>query len=546
MKARSLPARARAQTTNQITGDRRWLALVAVMISMFFSSLDQTVVSTAMPTIVSDLNGFNLYAWVFTGYILATAVTTPLYGRLSDMYGRKPFYIIGFSVFLIGSALSGLSQSMGMLIGARALQGVGAGAMMSMPRATIGDIFNPRERGRWMGLIMGVFGLSTIIGPTVGGWITDSFGWRWVFYINMPVALIAMAMVIYALPTVRTESTHRIDWTGSLGLAGFLVPILLAITWGGSTYAWGSWQEIALFGISAAMLTWFLLNERRVPEPIIALDFFKNGTFSSAMVLTVMVAMGMFAVMLMLPIFVQGVLSFSPQSSGYLMTPMMLAFMVAAVIGGQVITRTGRYKIQVVVGGAFMVAGSLLLTEVTVASTWTTIVVDMVVMGLGIGSLMPAMSTIVQNLFPYRVLGAVNATQQMANTLGGAIVSPILGTVLAAGFAAKLPSFLPPTLKGFMNHLSSPALKAAVSDPQGMISVQGQAAMQHEFSKFGPTGRVLFSSFDHAVKLALTSAVKEVFWVSVAFAVVAFAMSVLVREIPLKRDEFYKDSPDKA
>jgi EmrB/QacA subfamily drug resistance transporter len=534
-------AEPQVQTTNQITGDKRWIALVAVMIAMFFSSLDQTVVSTAMPVIISELKGFNLYAWVFTGYILATAVTVPLYGRLSDMYGRKPFYIFGFLVFLVGSAVSGMSTSIQMLIFARAFQGIGAGAMMSMPRATIGDIFNPRERGRWMGLIMGVFGLSTIIGPALGGWITDNWSWHWVFYINMPVALIALGMIVYALPSVRTEHRHHIDWWGSLTLAAFLVPLLLGVTWGGTTYPWGSWQVLTLFGVAAVMLVLFLLIENRAQEPIIALQFFKNGTFSSAMVVTLMVGMSMFASMLVLPIYAQGVLGMTAENSGYLMTPMMLSFIVASIIGGQIITRTGKYRLLVFSGGFVLVVGSFLLTRLGIASHWSSVVVDMVVLGLGIGSLMPAMGTIVQNLFPYRVMGAVNATQQMGNSLAGAIASPILGTIMAASFARLLPERLPSQLKA-MFALLSPAQRKALSDPQGIISLQGQAAIHQQFAKLGPMGETLFRSFLHAVRSALTTSILELFWVGLIFAAAAFLASFLIREVHLKQNEFYRQS----
>ena len=526
------------QTTNQIAVDRRWIALAAVMIAMFFSSLDQTVVATAMPVIISDLKGFNLYAWVFTGYILASSVTVPLYGRLSDTYGRKPFYIFGFLVFMAGSAFSGQAHTIGMLIAARTVQGVGAGAMMSMPRATIGDIFNPRERGRWMGLIMGVFGLATLIGPTLGGWITDSIGWRWVFYINLPVAAIALIMVMYALPTVRTEARHHIDWLGSVTLAGFLVPALLGVTWGGSKFAWGSGQELGLFGVAVLMLLAFIWNEARASEPVIALAIFANRTFSSSMVVTLMVTMAMFAVMLFLPIYVQGVLGMSAQSSGYIITPMMLSFVVSSIVGGQLISRTGKYKALVLVGGGFMVAGAYLLTRLTVSSHVSDVVVAMIVMGLGIGSLMPAMSTIVQNLFPYRIMGTVNATQQMASSLGGAIASPILGTVLTASFARALPKDLPASLALMVRHLP-PAERAALNDPQGVISATGQAALRHQFQGLGTAGASLYQSFVHAVRLALSTSVHELFWVSVVFSGVALVFAAILKEVELKQNEFY-------
>ncbi len=414
------------------------------------------------------------------------------------------------------------------------------GAMMSMPRATIGDIFNPRERGRWMGLIMGVFGVSTIIGPALGGFITDNWSWHWVFYINMPVALIALGLVIYALPSVRTDHHHHIDWWGSLTLAAFLVPVLLAVTWGGSTYAWGSWREIGLFAFSAAMLLLFLFNESRAEEPIIALEFFRNGTFSSTMIVTLMVSMSMFAVMLVLPIYVQGVLGMNAENSGYLLTPMMLSFIVTSIAGGQIITCTGKYKALVFIGGLVMVLGSLLLTRLTVSSHWSEVMVDMVVLGVGIGSLMPAMGVIVQNLFPYRVLGTVNATQQMGNSLGGAIASPILGTVLATSFAALLPKRLPLALQK-MFALLTPAQRKAFSDPQGIISVPGQNAIHQQFKALGPQGEALFRSFIHAVRSALTASIRELFWVGLGFAVLALLGTFLIREVQLKQQEFYQE-----
>ncbi|MGC8488223.1 MAG: MFS transporter [Clostridia bacterium] len=441
---------------------------------------------------------------------------------------------------MVGSAFSGLAHTMGMLIAARTLQGVGAGAMMSMPRATIGDIFNPRERGRWMGLIMGVFGLATIIGPTVGGWITDNIGWRWVFYINLPVAIVALILVIYALPTVRTATHHDVDWVGSLTLAAFLVPALLGVTWGGSKFAWGSWQEIGLFTVAVLMLIFFTWNERRAKEPVIALQIFANRTFSSSMVVSLMVTMGMFSVMLFLPVYVQGVLGMSAQNSGYIVTPMMLSFIVASIIGGQLISRTGRYKVLVLVGGALMGAGSYLLTRLTISSSWSDVVRDMIVMGLGIGSLMPAMSTIVQNLFPYRMMGQVNATQQMASSLGGAIASPILGSVLTGTFGRELPRDLPRRLGVMLAHLP-PAQAAALRDPQGIISAAGQAALRAQFDRLGPAAASLYQSFLHAVRLALTTSIRELFWTAVIFSGFAFVFSALLREVGLKQNEFYRE-----
>ncbi|MBX5476816.1 MAG: MFS transporter [Clostridia bacterium] len=528
------------QTTNQITGERRWWALAAVMISMFFSSLNQTSVSTAMPTIISDLNGLHLYAWVFTAYILTSSVTVPLYGRLSDMYGRKPFYVFGLLVFVAGSALAGYAQSIGMLIAARAIQGIGGGAMLSMPRATIGDIFTPRERGRWMGLIMGIFGLASLVGPALGGWITDHLSWHWVFFINMPVAVAALAMVLYALPTVRTGVRHRVDWTGSVLLAGGLVPMLLGFTWGGTTYPWGSWQEIALFAGAAAILALFVWNERRAEEPVIQLEIFANPTFAATIVISLLVMMAMFSANMFLPLFVQGVLGISAQNAGFILTPMMLSFVAASIVAGQVMTRTGRYKVMAHIGGAVLVAGAFLMTRLSAGSTWGEVVRDMVLLGLGIGTLMPIMGTVIQNIFPYRMLGQVNATQQAVNTLAGAIAAPVLGTVMANRFAERLPRLLPDALKQWMARAPADQ-RAALGDPQGLVTAEAQAALHQKFAALGPQGETLYRGFIEAVRHALAAAMTELYVVALVVAVLAFFATFFLREVRLKHEEFFAE-----
>jgi EmrB/QacA subfamily drug resistance transporter len=301
-RARKAPAQSAVQATNRIAADRRWWALAAVLITLFFASLDQTVVSTAMPVIIGDLNGFRIYAWVFTAYLITSAVTVPIYGKLSDVYGRKPFYVFGLGIFMVGSALSGQSHTMMELILFRGLQGIGAGAMLSMPLATIGDIFNPRERGRWMGVVSMAFGLAAIVGPFLGGWITDQLGWQWIFYINLPVATLALAGILYALPRVRTEHEAHVDWRGTGLLILGLVPMLLAFTWAGNQYPWGSPVIVGLFAFSAATLALFVWAETRAAEPIIPVEFFKVPIFAVANVVALLLSMGMFGTLLFIPL----------------------------------------------------------------------------------------------------------------------------------------------------------------------------------------------------------------------------------------------------
>ncbi|MDQ0190492.1 MDR family MFS transporter [Alicyclobacillus cycloheptanicus] len=532
-------ATAAVQTTNRITGQRKWWALATVLLTMFFSSMDQTVVSTAMPTIISDLKGFSLYAWVFSAYMMASSVTVPIYGKLSDVFGRKPFYLFGLIMFGIGSAVSGQAHTMMELIWARAFQGIGAGAMMSMPRATVGDIFDPKERGRWMGVMMGVFGLSSIIGPALGGWITDTFSWRWVFYINLPFAVLAIIGVLFTLPRVRAEHQVKVDWFGSVILVVGLLPILLGLTWAGSKYAWGSPVELTLFIGGAIVLVLFILWERRASDPILTPVLFKNRTFTTSLILGVLVGMTMFGSLMFLPIYVQGVIGLNAQSSGWVMAPMMIGFIIGSMASGQITSKTGRYKVLGIVSAAVIIVGSFLLNRMNINTTWPTVVVNMVVLGLGIGSLMPMMNLAVQNAFPYRMMGTVNSTQQFVGSLGGVIASPIFGSVLNKAFAHKLTTAMPATLKQYQS-------KLAGINPQQLLTKQAQQSIASDFSKFGAAGHQLYLQLMHAVKVSLTFGIHRLFEVGLVFAILCFIATFFLPEAKLKGQEYFEDAGDQT
>ena len=523
---------ATAQTTNQILGSARWWALGAVLLTMFFSALDQTVVSTAMPVIIGDLRGFAIYAWVFTAYLMTSAITVPIYGKLSDIYGRKPFYIFGLAVFMVGSALSGQSHSMLELVLFRGLQGVGAGAMLSMPRATIGDIFNPRERGTWMGVISMTFGLASLIGPFLGGWITEHWGWRWVFYINLPVAAAALVAISLALPRVRAAHSARIDWLGSVLLIAGILPLLLGFTWAGSRYAWGSGEILGLFAFSAVVLAAFVYAETRVPEPIIPTRFFRVRIFATTNLISLLMTLGMFGALLFLPVYEQGVLGFSPQNSGALLTPMMLSLVVGALISGQFMSRTGQYKTPAIAGSTLLVLGLLLLSRLGVSSTWPTVVRDMLITGVGIGGVMPVMSLAVQNAFPYREMGVVTATQQFVTSLAGVLATPILGTVLNDAFASRLKAGLPPGLQ----------LPAAASNAQNLITAQAQAAIRSSFTALGPQGAAAYTQFISVLRGALAHGTQRLFLIALCFAVGALLVTLVLPAVRLKRDDFFKEA----
>ncbi len=521
------------QSTNRITGTRKWWALATVLLTMFFSSMDQTVVSTALPTIIGDLHGFNLYAWVFSAYMMTSSVTVPIYGKLSDVFGRKPFYLFGLITFAVGSAVSGLSHSMFELILARAFQGIGAGAMMSMPRATIGDIFDPKERGRWMGVMGAVFGLASIIGPTLGGWITDTLSWRWVFYINLPFAILAIIGVLFTLPKVRTDHQVKLDWLGSLILVAGLIPILLGFTWAGSKYAWGSPIELSLFIGGLVLIVLFILWERKASDPVLTPVLFKNRIFTTSLILSVLVGMTMFGSIMFLPVYVQGVIGLNAQGSGWVMAPMMISFIIGSIISGQFMSKTGRYRSLAWVSGIVIVLGSYLLNQLGINTSWSTVVVDMVVLGLGIGALMPLMNVAVQNAFPYKMMGTVNSTQQFVSSLGGVIASAIFGSVLNKAFQNKLSSTLPASL----HQMSS---KLASVSPQSLLTKQAQGMIQSQFSKLGAAGNVMYTELMKAVKTSLTFGIHQLFAVGLVFAVLCFIGTFFLPEAQLKGQEYFE------
>ena len=510
-------------TTNQIPADRRYWVLATVMLVQFVSILTSTIISTAAPTIVDELHGLNLYAWLFSSYLLASSVTVPVVGKLSDLFGRRPFYIAGLSLFLIGSAVSGFSQNMGELIAARAVTGVGGGAMMALSVTTIGDIFSPRERGRWMGLIMSVFGLGSILGPLVGGFITDQLGWRWVFYVSIIPGLIALGLLFFLLPRLAGHGRIRIDWIGILLLIAGVVPLLIGLTWAGITYPWGSVQVITTMVGGGVILIAFAVWENHAAEPILTLHLFESRAFTVAVILSFVMGIALFGALTFLPLYAQGVLGYSAEDAGLALSPLMLGFVLGSLVGGQFTTRTGRYKIQTIIGMAIGMVGMFLLSRLSATTGFGEALIAMVITGVGVGTVFPTLSVVVQSAFPYRMLGTANAARQFFNNLGAVVGVPVMATIVIETLKNELPRHLPPALGDRLAN-------AATSGAQGLIAGQSQGLTQ-AFGKLPPAvARQALS----AVRDSLAIGTGRAFLLAAALAAVGLIVTFFLPEIPLR------------
>src|SRR5256884_5140992 len=522
----SLPPQAprpQATFTNQIPAERRYWVLAAVMLVQFISILSSTIVSAAARTIVDELHGLDLYAWLCSSYMLASSVTVPVVGKRSYLFGRRPFYIAGLILFLLGSAICGFSQNMGELIGARALTGIGGGAMMALGATTIGDIFSPRERGRWMGLIMSVFGLGSIVGPLVGGFITDHFGWRWVFGVNVPLGLVALALLGTLLPRIRGRGRVRIDWVGIVLLIAGVVPILIGLTWAGITYPWNSVHVVVAIAGGAAVLLLFAIWENHAAEPVLTLHLFESRAFTVAVILSFLVGIALFGALTFLPLYAQGVLGYSAQDAGLVLAPLMGGFVIGSLVGGQLTTRTGRYKLQTVIGMVVGVIGMFLLSRLSADSTFSQALVAMVVTGVGVGAVFPTLSVVVQSAFPYRMLGTANAGRQFFNNLGAVVGVPVMATIVIETLKNELPRQLPATL-------GSKLAGTIASGAEGLIAGQNQGLSQ----AFGRLPPAIIHEVLSAVRVSLAIGVERALLVGTALAALGVVVALFLPEIPLR------------
>jgi EmrB/QacA subfamily drug resistance transporter len=510
------------------------ITFIGVMLAMFLASLDQTVVGTAMPRIVADLQGFSHYTWITSVYIITSAVTIPITGKFIDMYGRKMFYVIGLSIFITASLLSGLSNSMTLLITFRGLQGIGGGIMMANAFTVIADIFPPAERGKYQGYISGVFGISSIIGPSLGGFLTDSLSWHWVFFINIPLGLVVIILFIKFFPNIKPGiMKHHIDYAGLATLILTIIPLMLALTWGGVEYAWSSATIIGIFAFSAIMLVAFIIIETRAQEPIIPLSLFRNRIVTVSIIVTFFTGIGMFGTIIFIPLFFQGVLGATATTSGTFLMPMMLGVVCGSFVSGQLLSRTGgHYRIQGAIGLAVMSTGMGLLSRITPETSYGTAVASIVVTGIGLGSTLPLYMIAIQNAVPYEILGVATSSSAFFRSIGGSVGLSIFGSIMNNRFATEFLTRLPDTIKS----LFTPAqLESLVHNPQALVSPESQAQLQAMLSQAGPQGPTYFEQLLQTLRESLSSALSFVFFIGLFIVVMGFIVNFFIKEIPLRK-----------
>jgi EmrB/QacA subfamily drug resistance transporter len=482
---------------------QRRLIFAALLLVLFIASLDQTIVSTALPTIVGDLGGLQHLSWVVTAYLLASTIVGPLYGKLGDLYGRKRVLDVALVLFLLGSALCGAAQTMPQLIAFRALQGLGGGGLIVVSMAVVGDLVAPRDRGRYQGLFGGVFGISTVAGPLLGGFFVDNLSWRWIFYINLPLGAAALAVISRAFRSQQTTERHRIDWLGTIVLGSGLSGVILYTSLGGTTYPWTSPAMLAAIVCGVALLTLFPLVELRAAEPILPLDLFRNQTFRTTSAIGFVIGFALFGSVTFIPLYLQIVKGHTPTGSGLLMTPMMLGVLATSTASGFLISRYGRYRVFPIAGTALATVGLYLLSRLGVETSTGVAAAYMLILGLGLGMVMQVLVLAAQNAVDYRLLGVATSGATLFRQVGGSIGVSTFGAIFTNRLGRELAQRLPPGAHAPAH--ASPAL------------------VRH----LPPAIHALYVA-------AVAAALHPVFLTAAAIMVVAFALAWRLQDVPLR------------
>lgn len=512
--------------------------MIAIIAAMFFAAVNQTIVGNALPKIISDLGGLDYYSWVFTIYMLTSAITTILVGKLSDIYGRKPFIIIGIIIFSIGAFLAGTSTDIFQLIIYRGIQGFGAGMIMSTAFTAVGDLFAPRERGKWQGAMSAVFGISSVFGPTLGGYIVDNLEWKWVFWVFLPLGIVALVLIWKLFPSTVKKAGEKVDYLGSVFLSAAITTALLAFSWAGTKYDWDSVQILSLFGALVLSLIIFVFVERKAVSPILPLDLFKNSIFTISNIIGFVIGVSMFGGVMYVPYFIQGVLGYSATHSSFLTMSMTLGLVFASALGGQIISKTGKYKMQAIIGLFISAIGLYLLSTMTVETSQYLLVFYLTLVGFGIGIGMTVFTLTVQNAVDQKLLGVATASSQLFRSVGGTVGVAIMGTLLNSRMQDKMASMsqtgdtnqmaASPELAGKLESLQNPQLLLDHEKLDGLKNTLPQEAIP------------FFDNVIHNLQDSLSYALSGVFiFVTITMAV-AILLTFFIKEVPLRSA---KDQP---
>jgi EmrB/QacA subfamily drug resistance transporter len=505
--------------------------LTGLLLAALLAAIDQTIVGTAEPRIIASLSGFDRYPWVATAYLLTSTLSVPIFASLSDIYGRKPFFLLGASLFVVTSALCGAAgtltfmpiDGMGQLILFRGLQGVGAGMVMGLLFTIIGDIFSPSERGHYVGLFSAVWGVASIFGPTLGGWLTDQWSWRACFWVNLPVGAIAVTAIYLEFPNMKPRAaTRRLDWWGVATLIGCVVPLLLALTWA-TPYGWGSARVGSLLAFATMMLGAFIYAESKSAAPMIPLELFRSPVITICSVCVFVVGMGMFGVIIYLPLFMQAVLGVSATQSGNLLTPLMMGAVLGSFASGQAVSRTGTYKSVAMIGSVFIAAGMILFARMDDSTTRSYVALGMIVAGLGMGLVQPVYTIAVQNVAPRHQMGAATSStiffRSIGSTVGVAAFGSMMLTRYHTEFARAVPAGVPPSL---LMYFANPLLLVQMR-PQIEASVAQT-----------PGGLAMLQTLFTAVRTSLSHGLELVFFWSAVIMSLAVLVHLALRSEPLR------------
>jgi EmrB/QacA subfamily drug resistance transporter len=518
----------------EISARARFEVLGAILLARLLGALDQTIVGTALPRIVTDLQGNDLYTWVVTIYLLTSTISVPFYGKLSDYFGRKPLLIFGIIVFLAGSALSGVSQNMTELIVFRGIQGIGAGSLFPISLAVIGDLFTPAERGKYQGLFGAVFGVAALIGPFLGGVITDNVGWHWIFYINIPVGLVSLFVVARVLPSLkRPKHALNLDWLGAIAFVAGMIPFLVGLT-NKQTADWGTFEVGGLLGIGIVLIAVFLVIESRAKEPIVPLNLWRDRTYAGSLVATFFAAFGFFSATIFLPRFYQVVKGDSATVSGWELIPLLVGVIGASIISGQIVARTGKYKALLLGSISLVGIGSLLFTNLAYDTDPWVIRFWQFVLGLGIGPTLAVFTIVIQNAVPFSKLGVATSNLTFFRQIGGIVGLSIAGSYFGGQLQQQIPQRL---LSNGVPQQMVTGFQGGSFDVNSVVGVGGnlgQSILSQVPAAFRSQVEPLLPKIVTSIYESIASAIGQIFWFGLGTAILAFVAVLVIRELPLR------------